>query len=60
MAVIIKEHVDQTDGEIRLQVICPECSRHIIIGEEDTFCPLCYREIEQTNILAWEEFAENM
>lgn len=55
MPIIIKIHDD--GEETKLQVICPECQRHIIIGEEDVFCPLCFKEIEQTNINAWEEFS---
>lgn len=56
MDIIEQVHVDPTDGQITLQVICPECSRHILLGEGDTFCPLCYREIEQLNITAWTEY----
>jgi len=57
--IIKKVHVDDVDGEITLQVVCPECQRHIKISEEDAFCPLCFREIEQLNISAWTEYGES-
>jgi endogenous inhibitor of DNA gyrase (YacG/DUF329 family) len=55
--LIIKVH--QEYEEIKLQVICPECGKHILIGEDDAFCPMCWREIEQTNINAWTEYENN-
>lgn len=42
--------------DVELQVVCPECLRHIIIDEDQAFCHLCLREIEQLNIAAWGEY----
>jgi len=48
-------HINGPD--IELLIKCPECGRSIFIGEDDGFCPLCYKEIESANIKAWEEYA---
>jgi endogenous inhibitor of DNA gyrase (YacG/DUF329 family) len=53
--IIIKVH-DEYE-EVKLGVRCPECEKYILIGEDDAFCPMCWREIEQTNIDAWTEYS---
>ena len=56
MNTIIKVHDE--GGRVELQVICSECERHILIDEDQAFCPLCYEEIEQLNIKAWYEYSK--
>jgi len=59
MSLIKNIHICE-DGEIRLRVVCPECSRSILINEDTDFCPLCFKEIEWTNINAWMEYINDV
>ncbi len=55
---IIKKVVMDGD-EKRLLITCDECDRSILICEDDSFCPLCFREIEKLCISAWNEYYNN-
>ena len=54
---VIVQSFSTEEGAPRLRVICNHCNRHIGIGEDDGYCPLCLNEIERLNIAAWTEYA---